>query len=228
MSDISAVTGQDVANSKATSAGLGLADNFDNFLTLLTTQLQYQDPLEPMDPNEFTDSLVKLTAVEQSIATNLNLEKLITAFNANKSASVVSFIGKQVEAPGNASLLKEGSAKWSYTLLDNTETTTIKVLDASGTAVYTTSGQLSTGAHDFEWDGNDNSGVPKPDGVYSIIVNALDADGNDVASTTSFVGVVSGVETFDDQIVFDVGGIKVPFETVTKVTLPDEDEAEPI
>ena len=224
MSDISAVTGQDVANSKATSAGLGLADNFDNFLTLLTTQLQYQDPLEPMDPNEFTDSLVKLTAVEQSIATNLNLEKLITAFNANKSASVVNFIGKQIEAPGNAAVLKDGSAKWSYTLLDNAELATIKVLDESGTAVFTTSGELSTGAHDFEWDGNDNAGVPKPDGIYTIIVNAIDAEGNEVGSTTSFVGVVSGVETFDDQIVFDVGGINVPFDSVTKVTLPDDDE----
>ena len=222
MSNISTVTAQDVATSKATSAGLGLADNFDNFLTLLTTQLQYQDPLEPMNPNEFTDQLVKLTQVEQSIATNLNLEKLITAFNATKSAAVVSYIGKEVMAPGDRSVLKDGSAKWSYTLLEDAEMTTIKVRDESGTAIYTTSGELNEDTHSFEWDGRDNAGVPKPEGTYSIIVNAVDAEGNAISSTTSLVGVVDGIETFGNQMIFDVGGVNVPFESVTKITLPDE------
>ena len=227
MSDINGVTGQSIADSKATSAGLGLADNFDNFLKLLTTQLKYQDPLEPMSPNEFTDSLVKLTAVEQAIATNLNLEKLLTSFNANKSAAIVNYIGKEIDAPGDSSLLKDGSANWAYTLIGDAEVTTIKVLDESGTAVYSTTGELSSGTYEFEWDGKDNAGVPKPDGIYSIIVNALDSSGNEVGSTTALIGVVSGVETFDDQVVFDVGGINVPFESVTRVSLPD-DEEEPI
>ncbi len=224
MSDIGAITGQNAAASKATSAGIGLAGTFDNFLTLLTTQLKYQDPLEPMNPNEFTDSLVKLTGVEQSIATNLNLEKLITSFNASESAAVVTYIGKEIEAPGNASILKDGSAKWSYTMLSDAELTTLKVLDESGAAVYTTNGELASGTHDFEWDGKDNAGVPKPDGVYTISVSAIDSQGNEVGTSTALIGVVNGVETFGDQIVFDVGGINVPFESVTRVTLPDDDE----
>ena len=80
------------------------------------------------------------------------------------------------------------------------------------------------GTHDFEWDGKDNAGVPKPDGVYTISVSAIDSQGNEVGSSTALIGVVNGVETFGDQIVFDVGGINVPFESVTRVTLPDDDE----
>ena len=224
MSDIGAITGQNAAASKATSAGIGLAGTFDNFLTLLTTQLKYQDPLEPMNPNEFTDLLVKLTGVEQSIATNLNLEKLITSFNTSNQLPSLLTSARKSKHPATPVFFKDGSAKWSYTMLSDAELTTLKVLDESGAAVYTTNGELASGTHDFEWDGKDNAGVPKPDGVYTISVSAIDSQGNEVGSSTALIGVVNGVETFSDQIVFDVGGINVPFESVTRVTLPDDDE----
>ena len=96
--------------SKAANASTKLTDNFETFLTLLTTQLQNQDPLEPMDPSEFTDQLVQFTEVEQSIATNKKLEQLVSLATQNELSGAVSFIGKQVEAKDNRSILKDGQA----------------------------------------------------------------------------------------------------------------------
>ena len=90
--DISPVTSLP-GNSNADKTSVKLADTFDSFLTLLTAQLTNQDPLDPLDPNEFTDQLVSFTNVEQSIATNKNLEQLLASYQSNELASAVSYIG---------------------------------------------------------------------------------------------------------------------------------------
>ena len=66
------------ADASSITSGASLAETFDTLLTLLTTQLQYQDPLDPMDTNEFTSQLVEFTGVEQAISTNKKLDQLIS------------------------------------------------------------------------------------------------------------------------------------------------------
>src|SRR5215469_6276624 len=82
--------------SVATSSKKQLSANFDTFLTLLTTQLQNQDPLQPMDSNQFTQQLVQFSQVEQQINSNQNLETLISATKNQTSQSAVSYLGKSL------------------------------------------------------------------------------------------------------------------------------------
>ena len=219
MSDISAVSGT-APKSASSIASIGLANNFDNYLTLLTAQLKYQDPLEPVDPKEFTQQLVQLTSVEQAIQTNANLEKIIENLTANTSASVVNFIGKEIEAEGTTGMLTEGEATWNYSLASDAESVEIRILDANGSLVYATTGNISSGDHTFTWDGTDNNGVSKPDGLYTISIKALDQNGNDVGVSTAVVGVVTGFETTAEGIILNVGQLKVPYSDVTAVRAP--------
>ena len=82
-------------------AGAKLAENFDTFLQLLTTQLQHQDPLSPMESNEFVAQLVQFSEVEQAIASNKSLEKLIDLQNTNQATAAIGYIGQTVEAAGS-------------------------------------------------------------------------------------------------------------------------------
>lgn len=106
------VQSQEAFGSRGTGIS-NLAENFDNFLTILITQLQNQDPLSPMESNEFTSQLVQFTGVEQQVLQNKNLEELIRLQSANQTLSAVSFIGKLVEATGDTNTLTDGEATFS-------------------------------------------------------------------------------------------------------------------
>jgi flagellar basal-body rod modification protein FlgD len=214
--DVSAVTsGTGVTQAEKTA--VKLADTFDSFLTLLTAQLTHQDPLEPLDPNEFTDQLVNFTNVEQSIATNKNLEQLLASYQSNELASAVSFIGKTVEAPGSTSVLNKGSARWSYQLGSEAQATTLKVLDSTGKTVFQAVGQTSLGRHDFEWDGNDAFGNPLPDGAYTLAVSAADSQNTAIDTTTNLIATAQAVLTQDGVNKVDVGGFTVPLSSIVAV-----------
>ena len=204
-------------SSNAEKTAVKLADTFDSFLTLLTAQLTHQDPLEPLDPNEFTDQLVSFTNVEQSIATNKNLEQLLALYQSNELSSAVSFIGKAIEAPGATSVLNKGSARWSYNLEAQSEATTIKVVDSSGKTVFQAIGQTGLGRHEFEWNGNDSLGKPLPDGPYTLAVSAADSQNTAIATTTNLIATAQGVLTEGGVNKVDVGGFTVPLSSIVAV-----------
>ena len=106
------------AGSKATTDQNKLTGDLNRFLTLLVTQLQNQDPLEPLDANQFTSQLVQFASVEQQINQNANLEKLLTAQSENTMAAAVGYLGATVEVGGNALPLQGGGADASYTLTE--------------------------------------------------------------------------------------------------------------
>ena len=121
MSDIAALTSTATAlaganNTQSESALSQLTEDLDNFLTILTTQLQHQDPLEPLDTHEFTQQLVQFSSVEQLIAQNKNLESIIELQQNAMAISAVSYMGKQISAIGQENMLGEGQSTFSYTL----------------------------------------------------------------------------------------------------------------
>lgn len=158
------------ASSKATQQ---LAGNFDTFLTLLTTQLQNQDPMSPMDSNQFTQQLVQFSGVEQQINTNKNLESLVSLTQNRASADAVGYLGKSVTMSGGKGVLIDGAAKWTYGLDSKAKDNTITITNADGRVVYTTQGETSAGVHNFEWDGKDNMGNQMPNGEYHLNLNAM-------------------------------------------------------
>lgn len=195
-----------------------LVENFDTFLSLLTTQLKYQDPLDPMDSSEFVAQLVQFTNVEQSIATNSNLEKLLAMQSANQMVGALGYIGKQVEAKSSEIALRNGQATFNYTLNDTAASAAIIVTDKSGNTVYTTPAETTAGKHSFTWQGTDSNGASVADGTYSIRIAARDSNSGVVSTSTALVGTVDGVETTEDGFVLSIGGIKVNLTDLVTVS----------
>ena len=157
MTDINALNGytQSGTNSSSQQASNQLSADMNTFLTLLTTQLKYQDPLDPMDTAEFTNQLVQYSSVEQAIQTNSKLETLLNLNMSNLGAQAVSYIGKIAQVLGDVMPLEDGHAKATYTLDKNVESAVIMVKDLDGNVVYSEQGKIVAGTHDFEWDGKD-------------------------------------------------------------------------
>ena len=194
--------------------------NFDNFLKLLTQQLQHQDPLAPLDANQFTAQLVQFTAVEQAIKTNGKLDQLIALQSGDHSTAALAYIGKMVEAVGDRLQLGDTGAGFSYDLGDGASATAMVILDSLGQPAWTGTGEVTAGPHSYHWDGTDNDGAALPPGTYSIQVAAVDKDGKPVkVSTTTFAQVV-GVEIRDGQTFLDLGGIEIPASSVRAIRAP--------
>jgi flagellar basal-body rod modification protein FlgD len=206
-----------IASGPPTDARLSLADDFDSFLKLLTTQLANQDPLDPVDSNEFVAQIVSFTGVEQAVGTNSKLERLIGLFSINQTAAALGFLGTTVEANGDTTTLSNGSAAFYYNLAATAARTSIVIRDAEGNTVYTGNGETAAGEHTFVWDGRDTNGTPQPDGRYSIAVTARDASDGVVAVDTRIVGRVTGVDTEGGDIVLTVNGVTVPYENVLSI-----------
>src|SRR5215213_10582288 len=89
----------------------GIAENFDSFLMLLTTQLKNQSPLDPMDTNQFTQQLVQFASVEQQIKSNDTLNALLTSSRSSIVSTAADFVGMQITADGATSELKNSRAE---------------------------------------------------------------------------------------------------------------------
>ncbi len=201
----------------ASAAASSLADTFDTFLALLTTQLKNQDPLDPMKSSEFTSQLVQFSGVEQSIKTNQKLEQLVKLQVSNQLNSAVAFIGKTVEVISDLLLLKDGAAKISYGLDRNASDTIISIVDQNGRAVRLVQGETGAGRHEFEWDGRDSKGAELPDGVYSFSVVATDEDKEAIDTIAASFGIVTGVEVVENAPRLNIGELGVPFDAVFAV-----------
>lgn len=206
--------------SQADAASKALSGNFQMFLTLLTTQLKNQDPLDPMKSNEFTTQLTQMSGVEQAIQTNKNLEALLSANIFQAANTAVGLIGKQVEAINGGAALKDGNAEWSVTLASDAPATSIQVVNQYGATVYSTTIDGKAGQQAFKWDGNDNSGNPQPDGPYFLMVNAATADGKNVANTVTTKGIVTAVDITSSNPLITVNGAQIKYSDVTNVTDP--------
>ncbi len=210
---------QDTNPSKAKTDRQKLAEDFDQFLLLLTTQLQNQDPTDPLDTNEFTNQLVMFSQVEQSIATNTNLEQLVSLQQAKGVDAAVSYIGQVVEADGNGGFLANGNAPFVYTLPEAAEEVKVIITNSAGQAVFSGNGSTNLGKNLVTWDGiNSFTGQTMPDGSYNILLKAVGLDGGELEVTTSTTGRVSAVEIDDDgQVLLTVGNLLVPIENVNAV-----------
>ncbi len=209
------------ATSGADRALASLADNFDNFLILLTTQLQNQDPLDPLDSNEFVAQLVSFTGVEQAVNTNTNLEALIGLFKLNQTTAAVSYLGTIVEATGDTTTLAGGQATFRYHLPETVASTGILITNDQGQVVYAGIGETAAGDHAFVWDGRDLNGIAQTEGVYKINLSARDMEDKIVPVATTISGRVTGIETLDGGLVLVVNGIGVPFENIVSVVEGD-------
>jgi flagellar basal-body rod modification protein FlgD len=193
-----------------------IAGNFDTFLSLLTTQLKNQNPLDPLDTNQFTSQLVQFSSVEQQLKTNDFLSNLVQATQNSQNNAAVSYIGRQVTSSGVDSDLKNGQATWSFNL-PQAANVTVTIKDAEGNQVYTETGSLGAGQGQFNWDGIGTDGVSHPDGTYAISIIAKNANGTYVAASTETTGTVTGVDLSGGEPSLLVGSAVVKLSDVTSV-----------
>lgn len=207
----------------SSNSAAALTGNFDTFLTLLTTQLQHQDPTNPMDSDQFTQQLVQMSGVEQSIQTNRNLETLITASLIQNSSMAISLLGREVTGSGTGALLEDGEANWSFALADDAPDTTLQVINSDGATVYSQKLDASKGANQFAWDGKDGQGNEMPDGTYFLKVVANGADGTPVAVDTRTSGIVTEIDLSTTDPLLTVNGAQIRYSQVVSAKSPETD-----
>jgi flagellar basal-body rod modification protein FlgD len=196
-----------------------LAGNFDTFLRILTTQLKNQNPLDPLDTNQFTQQLVQFAGVEQQINMNQQLTTLVALQKATQTTSAMSFLGSTATVDGTTTKLTNGAASWSFAV-DKPSTATINIKSSNGALAYSGSYPLTPGAQNFNWDGRGNNGVKWPDGDYTITVTAKDASGATVAVSTEIRGTVDSVDLTQNPPVLKIGGQSFSLDRIKQVVRP--------
>jgi flagellar basal-body rod modification protein FlgD len=195
-----------------------IAGDFNSFLTLLTTQLKYQDPLSPMDTTQFTQQLAMFANVEQTSNVNTNMKSLITLTQGNQAAAAVNYIGKTVQVNNpTASLEQGGKINFTYSLSGQSNATALVVTNSLGRAVYAGPGETTAGSHTLSWSGLDQDGNPLPAGNYTLTVSAADTNDKDVPVTVGSMGQVEGVDSSSGTLNVIVNGVAIPFTNVVSV-----------
>jgi flagellar basal-body rod modification protein FlgD len=194
------------SSSLNSATGGTLAGNFQTFLTLLTTQLQNQNPLDPLDTNQFTQQLVQFASVEQQLKTNSQLSSLVSLQQTAQSTQALGFVGKTAVVGGSTAALTNASATWNLSVPTNSNVN-ISITNSTGQTVFTGDYSVAAGNNlPFTWDGKGNDGAQWPDGSYKLTATAADSVGNPVAVTTQIQGVVDSVDLTQSPPLLSING----------------------
>jgi flagellar basal-body rod modification protein FlgD len=195
-----------------------LAGNFQTFLTLLTTQLQNQNPLDPLDTNQFTQQLVQFASVEQQLKTNDQLTSLVALQQTAQSTQALGFVGKIAVVDGSTATMVGGAATWKLGVEKNSNVS-ITIANSTGQNVFTGNYAVNAGANQpFTWDGKGNDGTQWPDGKYTITATAADSSGNPVAVSTQIQGVVNSVDLTQSPPLLSINGQTYTVSQIKSIT----------
>jgi len=204
VSNTPAVTTTGTSNSSSIDQA-SIANNFQTFLTLLTTQLKNQNPLDPLDTNQFTQQLVQFAQVEQQMKQNDHLATLISLEQNAQATTALAYVGQTVIVDGATTGLINKEAMWSLTS-SKPASATVTIKDQNGQTAYTGTFSLNAGTQQFVWDGISNSGEQWPEGNYTLSVTAKDANGQAVSISTEVMGVVDSADLTQSPATLSIGG----------------------
>ncbi len=217
-----AVPATSAVGANATASVIGrqtIASNFDTFLQLLTTQLRNQNPLDPLDTNQFTQQLVQFAGVEQQLRTNESLEALVKLTKISQNTAALGYVGATITAEGATTQLQDGLAVW-YLTSPRPAQATISIMDNNGSTVFTDTATLDATTQAYQWNGRTSTGGLAPAGSYKIVVTAKDASAQAVQVSTNFSGVVDNVDISGDQPVLMIGATLINLDQVRSVRRP--------
>src|SRR4051794_6475491 len=215
-STASATSGTTAATQTGSAALTSLSGNFSNFLSLLMTQLQNQDPTSPLDANQFTSELVQFSSVEQQIATNSNLMQLIQLTQASQIEQSSAMLGKAATVTSSQLSLQNSTAQINFTTR-SAEPVAITVYNAAGSPIQSTTATSTAGANAWQWNGKDANGNTRPDGTYTVTVNKVGASGSATAVPFTVTGTVTAVQNQSGSVQLKMGSLAVPFSAVQVV-----------
>ena len=229
MTTITAIDTAATASAAQSSASMKIMGK-NEFLNMLITQLQHQDPLNPADSTEFTAQLAQFSSLEQLSNINDSLKNMAQFQASLTHSQAVSYIGKEITASGNGLQLKDGqTATCHFDLEANAAMTAISVYDATGGFVNSfETGSLGPGRQSATWNGMDLDGNRMPPGVYRFEIQAVDATNQSINVTPLMSAVVTGVSFKDNTAhlitalqtvaihdVIDVSEVKTQPDSVT-------------
>ena len=207
------------AQAAGTVGSQQLAGNFNTFLTLLTTQLQNQDPLSPLDTNQFTQQLVEFASVEQQVNMNTNLQTLISMQQTSASLQALQLVGANVTINSNTAALSKATgspATWGFSS-PSPATGAVTITSSTGQVALTGTISLTAGSQTFSWNGQGNNGVTWPDGNYTLSIKATDANGQAVTVSTQVQGTISSVNVSQTPPLVTVGGQSYPLSSIQSI-----------
>lgn len=226
---VSAVTASGQANQAAQTQqqSVTLAEDFNQFLQLLTTQLQNQDPLSPMDSNEFTNQLVQFSQVEQAINANTKLDDLVSLQLNNAATSALGYVGLDVQYVSAEIAHVEGdNSVIRYSLDGPASVSKINIFSEDGSLVYSGDAERTQGAHEFDWNGRDLVNNELPSGTYIVRIDAVDLNEEVVDTTTVVQSRVKGIEMQNGIIYALVGERAIAVDNIINAVSPVTAQAE--
>lgn len=216
MSTIAAISAASNPSVASAVNNTEIASNFTTFLQLLTTQLKNQNPLDPLDTNQFTQQLVQFAQVEQQMKSNDQLSSLVSLEKSAQASTALAYVGSTVVVDGSTSPLANGSATWNLNVT-KPSTATIVIKDESGQTVYSGTYGVNPGNQQFVWDGRGNDGTLRPDGNYTLTATALDANQQSVGISTEVQATVDSVDLTQDPPLLSINGQNYSLDKIKRI-----------
>jgi len=193
-----------------------------DFLRMLITQIQQQDPLNPQDPSEFTAQLTQFSSLEQMISMNEAIQDLQLLQLSANNTQTAALLGKDVVYSGDTLQLADGQpAQLRFRMDVPAQNLSVAITDSSHRVVRTIAlSEASQGVNSIEWDGKDDNGNALAASQYSFSVTGQDASGNSLAITPLTMGRVTGIVFEDGATLLDVGGNRVALGDIFSVYDP--------
>ena len=208
------------ASSTTSTSQTTASSEKDMFLNLLVKQLQYQDPLNPVENTEFASQLAQFSSLEALTDMQNSIDNMSTVQNSMNSMQAISFIGKQVNGSGNTINYTAGSSSTiDYNVGSNAADVVVKINNSSGTTVRTVDlKNVQAGDNTYTWDGTSDSGSTLGTGTYTFTISATDTSGSAITTTTNTSGTVTGVRYDSGNIYLEVGDKEVSLSDVTEIS----------
>lgn len=209
-----------ITNTQGTAGGTaaraptttGIGSDFNTFLTLLTTQLQNQDPTNAMDANQMTQQLVQFATVEQQIKVNTNLERLLSVEQGNQLVSAAPLMGRVVEVESDRLSLQGGQAQLRLPAAGEARRALVTVTDSAGRTLRSAEVALGNAPTTWSWDGRDSTGALQNDGAYRFTVSGLRADGTRSALEAGVLARATAVDRSGGEVRLNLGALSVNFD----------------
>lgn len=197
----------------------GIANDFNTFLTLLTTQLRNQSPTDPLDTNQMTSQLVQFASVEQQIAMNQNLTAMIGLQQNSALSAAAGLVGRRVEMETDRLALQGGVATLRLPAAGSALAARVTIADSTGRIVRQQDVPLASGPREWNWDGRDLAGNRMTDGAYRVAVAGVGSDGQTTTTAPAFtvIGTATAATRSGGAVNLNLGGLAVPYSQLRAV-----------
>jgi flagellar basal-body rod modification protein FlgD len=212
----SAASAGSAASQTSNAAFASLDGNFNDFLGMLMTQLQNQDPTTPMNTDQFTSELVQFSSVEQQIQTNSSLTNLIQLTQGSEVIQGSSMIGHQVTVQSTQIPLQNSQGTVNITS-PAAEPVSVSITNSAGTDIFDASVNAVAGNNTFTWNGTNNAGQTVPDGLYTLVATGSNVGGGTSTLSFTVTGTATGVASSGSAVNLQLGSLTVPFSAITSV-----------